>query len=295
MLRKLVAAVAVPLLAVSACSGDGDPSQRVEASDTESVIAALQAAPDAAAEMGSGRMVMTVSVTVDGEPFEMTSTGVFTGTQARMEMDFGELLPGQAAGEELPPGFDEPMVVVVDRATTYMRMPMLDALTGTSGWLSMTPEDLGLASDALGMGFGASNNPAQMLEALRGISDDIEALGTEEVRGEPTTRYRVVVDLQRALAQVPEALRPQVEAQLGALGGTLPMEVWLGDDGLARRISLDMMELLAKASAESGQKLQGGSMVMEFFDYGADVEIDVPDADDTTRFLDVMGALQGAR
>jgi hypothetical protein len=130
-----------------------------------------------------------------------------------------------------------------------------------------------------------------MLEALRGVSDDIEELGAEEVRGEPTIHFRAAIDLGRALEQVPEALRPQVEAQLGALGDTLPVEVWLGGDGLVRRLSMDMAELLATASAESGQELEGGAMVIEYFDYGADVDVDIPDPDDTTPFRDVIGRL----
>jgi hypothetical protein len=32
-------------------------------------------------------------------------------------------------------------------------------------------------------------------------------------------------------------------------------------------------------------------MVMELFDYGADVEVDIPAPEDTTPFLDVMGEL----
>jgi hypothetical protein len=67
--------------------------------------------------------------------------------------------------------------------------------------------------------------------------------------------------------------------------------VWLGDDGLVRRISMDMVELLAKASAESGRKMGGGSMVIDFFDYGTDVEVDIPDPGDTRPFRDVLGRL----
>jgi hypothetical protein len=263
----------------------------VEAGDTEAAIAALRAAPDAAAEAGSGRMAMTIGFEVDGDPIELTSTGVFTETQVQMELDFGSLLASQAPGADLPEGFDEPMVVVVDGVTTYMRMPMLDALTGTTGWLSMTPEDIGLAGSALGMGIAPTNNPTQMMEALRGISDDLEEVGTEEVRGTDTIHYRGTIDLERALAQVREELRPALQAQLGDLAATLPVEVWLGEDGLVRRLSMDMVELLAKASAESGQKMEGGSMVMEFFDYGADVEVQVPDADETRPFTEVLGGL----
>ena len=293
MFRKLAVALIAPLLAISACSDDGDQSQRVEAGDTEAAIAALRAAPDAAAEAGSGRMAMTIGFEIDGEALELTSTGVFIGTQMQMEMDFGSLLASRAPGADMPAGFDEPMVVVVDGTTTYMRMPMLDALTGTSGWLSMTPEDIGLAGDALGMGFAPTNNPTQMMEALRGISDDLEEVGTEEVRGTDTIHYRGTIDLERALAQVREQVRPALQAQLGEMTGTLPVEVWLGEDGLVRRLSMDMAELLATASAESGTKMDGGSLVMEFFDYGADVEVDLPDAEDTRPFTEVLGGLGG--
>lgn len=293
MLRKLSVAVLAPLLAVTACSGDEDASQRVEAGNIEGAIAALRAAPDAAAEAGSGRIEMVLAFEMDGEPLELTSEGVFSGTRLQLEMDLGALLAAQAPGAEMPEGFDEPMVVVADGATSYLRMPMLETLTGNSDWLVLSPEDLGLASDALGMGFGPTNNPAQMLETLRGISDDLEEVGTEDVRGVETIHYQAEVDLEEAFAQIPEELRPQLEAQLGGLTGTLPVDVWLGTDGLVRRLSMDLTELLAQASSESGASMESGSLVMEFFDYGADVDVAIPDPADTTPFTEVLGGLAG--
>lgn len=293
MLRKLAMALLAPLLAVTACSDGGDEAQRVEAGDIEGAIAALRAAPDSAAEAGSGRMAMTIVFEMEGESFELTSEGVFTGTQMRLEMDLGALLAAQAPGADLPEGFDEPMTVVADGATSYLRMPMLETLTGNSDWLVMSPEDLGLASDALGMGFGPANNPAQLLETLRGISDDLDEVGTEEVRGAETIHYQAVIDLEKAFAEIPEELRAQVEAQLEGLAGTLPVDVWLGTDGLVRRLSMDMTELLAQASAESGRSMEAGSLLMEFFDYGADVEVHIPDPDETTPFSEVLGGLAG--
>jgi len=75
MFRKLAVALIAPLVAVTACSDDGDQSQRVEAGDTEAAIAALRSAPDTAAEAGSGRLVMTVGFEVDGQPFELSTKG----------------------------------------------------------------------------------------------------------------------------------------------------------------------------------------------------------------------------
>jgi hypothetical protein len=39
--------------------------------------------------------------------------------------------------------------------------------------------------------------------------------------------------------------------------------------------------------------MEGGAMVIEYFDYGADIEVDIPDPEDTIPFLEVLGGLQG--
>lgn len=293
MLRKLTLLLLAPLLAVTACSDDdGGAAVRVEAGDIEGAIAALRAAPDAAADAGSGRVEMRIAVELDGDPVELTSTGVFTEDRVRLEMDLGALLAARAPGADLPEGFDEPMVVVADGATSYLRMPMLETLTGNSDWLRMSPEELGLAGDALGVGgVGPTSNPAQLLETLRGIADDLHEVGTEDVRGEETIHYEGVVDLEKAVADAPDELQEQLEAQLGTLDGTMPVEVWLGLDGLVRRLSLDLTELLEQTSPEGGPSIEAGALEMDFFDYGADVEVEVPDEDETTPFTEVLGGL----
>lgn len=284
-IRKTAGAIAIAaLLGGGACSDDG--GQTVEALDPQAAIAALQQAPDAAAAAGSGRMEMVIALEAEGETFEVTAEGVFTGDQAQLVMDLGEQLARMAPGEELPPGFDEPMTIVVDGTTTYMKMPMLAAITGTDSWLSMSPEDMGLAEGMLPTG-GASSNPAQMLETLRGVSNDFEDLGESEVRGEAVHGYRVTIDLDKAMAEVPEEHRDAFEQQVSELPvDALPMDVYLDADGLARRIEMDMGELM-------GQSGGAGHMTIDFFDYGADVAVEVPAAADVTPFSEVMGALGG--
>ena len=78
----------------------------------------------------------------------------------QMELDLGAMLAGQLPpGVSLPEGFDEPMTVVVDGATTYLRMPMLDAITGTSGWLSVSPDDLGVGQRRARRGLRGDERP----------------------------------------------------------------------------------------------------------------------------------------
>lgn len=295
MLRKLVLALIAPLLIVPlliAAGGCAKPADETQVLTGEAAVAALRAAPDAAAEAGSGRFEMTVTVDTPGGVFDIVATGGFTGDQMTMEMDLGSVFAQAAAasGDTVPDGFDEPVQMVVDGTTMYMRIPMLEAVTGATGWISMTPEDLGLASGSFGFGAG-TNDPSQLLETLRGVADDIEELGTDEVRGVATTHFKATVDSDKALDQIAPEQRDLLEAQLEGLDashGGFPVEVWIGGDGLARRMAMDFGDL-TDAMGTSGT----ATMSVDFFDYGEPVEVVVPDVSETTPFREVLGAFGG--
>lgn len=295
MSRKLAAALLAPLLLTSlACAKESEEATVLTGA---AAVAALRAAPDAAAEAGSGRFEMTMSFDTPEGAFDITATGAYAGDQMSMEMDLGSAMADLAAGsgETVPDGFDEPMQIVVDGTRSYMRFPMLDALTGQSGWLSVTPEDMGMASSALGLSAGA-NDPAQLLQTLRGVADDVEATGEEEIRGVATTGYRATIDLDRALADMPADQREAVEPLLKQLDGSLgemPVDVWIDGDGLARRMRMNMDGLMANAMGAAGGEGRA-SVTIDFFDYGDDIEVTVPDPSDTTPFAEIMGGLGGA-
>jgi hypothetical protein len=161
-------------------------------------------------------------------------------------------------------------------------------LLGRAGWLSLTPEDLGTTADALGLGAGAYD-PSSVLESLRGVSGEPTVVGTDVVRGVPTTHYAATVDLADALAQLPEDQRAMVEAQLGKLGdGAIPIDVWVDDDGLPRRLAMDMGQMLGSLGL-------GGDvsavMTMELFDYGVPVDIEVPSPDEVEPMTDLLGGI----
>jgi hypothetical protein len=286
MFRKLTMVVAAPVLLVSACAHEADVATVIG----EPALIAVRSAPDEAAKAGSAHFEVTVSLESPEGAFEMVSTGGYSGHRMAMEMDLGSALAGlaQAAGEGLPEGFDEPLRVVVDGTTTYLRLPMLDGLTGVKGWLSATPEELEATGGSLGLS-EATSDPSQLLEMLRGVADDVESVGPDEVRGVATTRYHGTVDLDRAIDHAPAARRDQIRAQLEALDadlGSVPVDVWVDADGLARRMVVDLGAVAATAMGAGGT----ATMTMELFDYGQDVQIDVPDASETTPISDVLGA-----
>lgn len=298
MIRKLVLALLAPLLLFACATEAEQPLVLTDESAEEALaggpaLATLQAAPDLAAEAESAAFEMVFEFELPDAPVELRATGGYSGDRMTMEMDFGSMLAGlaESAGETLPPGFDEPMQMVVDGQRVYMRMPMLDMLTGTSGWLSATPEDLATGGDALGL-TGTTSSPSQMLEMLRGIAGDVEEKGMEEVRGVSTTRYGAVLDFEEVLAEIPAEQREQMEAQLDQIGGmgldSVPVDVWVGDDGLPRRLQL-AFDGMGEALGVPGS----ATMTLELFDWGEPVDIQVPAAEDVTPLVDVMPGLGG--
>lgn len=109
------------------------------------------------------------------------------------------------------------------------------------------------------------------LEHLRGVSEDVEVLGEEEVRGVTTTHYRFTVSAER--------LRAAEESEPDFLEAfeveSLPSEVWVDGDGLPRRMTFAL-----------DRSLQGTDLrivvLAEFSDFGGPVEIEVPPEGDIT-------------
>ena len=180
--------------------------------------------PEATSEAGTAAFEMVMTVTGcpgADDPLELVATGAYDtdAQQMAMEMDLGAMFGALAggSGETVPGGMDEPAQFIADGETVYMRLPMLDVLTGQGGWFSITPEDVGMSAGSLGLGAG-SFDPSQMLEVLRGTSDDVEAGGQEDVRGVPTTKYTATVSMADALSSIPADQREELERQLDQLG-----------------------------------------------------------------------------
>lgn len=298
MFRKLVLALAAPLLLVTACAtkSDGDA---LEVRTGAAAVAALRSVPEATADAGTAAFEMVITVTGfpgADDPLELVATGAYDNDaqQLTMEMDLGAMFGGLAggSGEAVPGGMDEPARFVADGEAVYVRLPMLDVFAGEGGWFSITPEDIGMSAGSLGLGAG-SFDPSQMLEVLRGTSDDVEAGGREDVRGVPTTKYTATVSTADALSSIPADQREELERQLDQLDvadEAIPVEVWVDADGLPRRFSMDVAGLAGSAGFGDGASM---GMVIELFDYGEPVDIDVPSPDDVTPFTGLFGGLGG--
>jgi hypothetical protein len=142
-------------------------------------------------------------------------------------------------------------------------------------WLKLDPQTFG------GGGEIGQSDPNGSLDAVRGAKGDVKRVGSENVRGTRTTRFRVSIDAEQAVNSAPEEQRDEVRNSIGALGSrTIPADVWVDGKGRLRKVRLGV--------AASASKTKG-SVAFEFFDLGARVNVEVPPASEVIDFEELLG------
>jgi hypothetical protein len=243
-------------------------------SDTISLDPVASAATKTEAA-GSSRVDFTIAMKVDGESVEMTGTGAF---------DYRELRGSLTYYMQLPEVGHVRMEMRMIGMKMYMRMPAGtgEALPQGKEWIGL---DLDKALDQMGMSgldLTGQQDPAKMLQYLRSAGVDVREDGSASVRGVETKRYVGEMDFQKALEAGLEDSGLTKEEQKRARDGmskmleqlesaTIPIEVFIGDDDLVRRITMKM------DMAIEGERLDM-SMTMDYFDFGVDVEVEAPPA-----------------
>lgn len=256
-----------------------------EAVDPRTAVA--EAAP-ATTGAGSSRVDFAVSMTIGGEELAFAGEGEFDyGAQrGRLTYDMSSLF---AAFDDAPPDAfgDGTMELVFDGLVFYVGFPQGSAIEKELGagkrWMRVDVEEIG---EEAGLDLGAlmqmNQSPMDQLRLLYAASDGVEVVGTEEVRGVETTHYRAQVDFGRALdATLDESgldgeEREALERQLRSLQDepgldlSMPMDVWVDDEGRLRRFVLDM------TAAPGAEEAVTMTMTMELYDFGVEVDVEAP-------------------
>jgi hypothetical protein len=150
----------------------------------------LAQAAERTAEYPGARMTIEGAFEVPGSGAALTmqGQGEYNGTTGRSRITMGADLPPEAAAQILGGRFEVEQVAVTRPGTVvmYMRSTAFGQLPGGARWMKL---DL---SEEVG-GQMQSMDPRDQLKMLRS-SKDFEELGTERVRGVPTTHYRATVD-----------------------------------------------------------------------------------------------------
>ncbi len=273
-MRRATPALAA-VLAVGLLAGCGAGSQTGSS--------ALGAA--AAATSGVDSMRFAIAGTMNAEGASSTFQGEGVSDNAGERMSLQMTMENPLGGKPLE------LAAVLDGTTMYMRMPFLSELVPSAKpWiefdLAKVGEEAGLDIGAL-LELGQQNDPARALDYLRSTTD-VEELGTDQVRGVETARYRAEIDmaayadtLEESSPEAAQTIRKLIE-ELGG-GFTVNVEVWIDEDGLVRRQTTEQT------------MPDDGSMryTMELYDFGADVDVRLPDPSDVSSLADIESEVTG--
>jgi hypothetical protein len=239
---------------------------------------ALQLDPVAAAatktqEAGAARIRFAIGVSspqLSGKTIRLRGTGAIDGKSAEMSFNLGSmaglLAPGLAKLENA--SLKEVALEENGDYVIYLRLGFLASqLPGGKQWIKLDLSKLG-KSAGLDLGklmSGSQFQPSDLLSMLEAEGAKVQKVGPATIDGAATTQYKVKVDLAKALQA--KGLTSPLLSGIAAKVKTVSEDVWVGKDGLVRRVRF--AESLPQAGAHVG-------MTMDLYDYGAHVTIAAP-------------------
>lgn len=283
--RRLAAAAVLPLAltTLAACGSDGDSTAEDTSSASEgfSDPSSEESPGEEAPDEGTGEDAEAPAEggEVESAAFTDRLEAAFdeaTTTHMTMEMDgaMGALsAEGDGDYSTTPPSMTmtmsgaafqgEDVQVIMADGVMYMKMAAMGP-----GWMRMSADD---PTNPFGSVTGQLD-PRAMLEGLGESITSVDE-GEQEIDGEQVDAYTVTVDSAALFEKQGQAIPEGV-----GVPETMEYVVSFTDDGLLRRMELAMGETL-------------GTMTMDFTDWGKDVTIEAPPADQVTDFD--PGALMG--
>ena len=272
-MRRFVGLLAVAAVALlpgcGGSEGSGNPFELVSSAGATTL------------ESGTAKLFLSTELTGPvrlEEPIEGEGVFDFERQRGELTMDMPEAVSDAGGMDEMHAMFDGERVFY-----SFGEGAGAEQLGVTTPWVSM---DLArVSSEASGADIGAlqasqSSDPTQALSMLRGTGEDVEELGEEEVRGESTTRYSATIDLRKAYEDADAVRDPAAfERFIEMAGPEIDMDVWIDDDGRARRTRYE------QPMPQGGGT---GAMVitMELYDFGTDADVQLPAADEVTDITD---------
>jgi LppX_LprAFG lipoprotein len=218
------------------------------------------------------------------------SSGIMTAKGQRdtkaqassVEMDIGSYMKaimGAAGGgstAKLPPAFSDPanfkIRVIQQGSKMWMSFPLLSAMGGSTSakpWVALDAKELGVDARQLAASQGA--DPMAGLDVLQGFSQNATVVGTEDVKGTKTTHYKGTSDFAALTKNLPAKQAADAKKLFGAKT-SMPVDVWLDDQGRARRMDLSF------STNQSGVAMSLNTQYY-FMKFGEPVTITSPPAD----------------
>jgi hypothetical protein len=277
MLRGRRAAIAAALAiaavgAVTAGCGGGSTGQALA---LDPVAAAATKTLDA----GPARMRFAIAFSSPqlGRTLRMRGTGAIDGTSAKMTLNMGSMfrqagLPSGLGSSGLMAQLSHASVneIALEQGgdyVIYMRLGLLPSsrLPGGKQWFKLDLSKIGKSAglDLESLFSGSQFEPNDLLGMLEAEGAKVRRLGSATLDGTATTHYRVTIDTAKAL-QAKGLTSPLLQG-IAARMKTTTENVWIGKDGLVRRVQFAYS--LPKARL---------AMTIDLYDYGAHISIAAP-------------------
>jgi hypothetical protein len=251
--RQLAAGLALLGMVAAGCATPSRPRQPTPSQPGQALTAAR------GKTLGARTARFRGTVTVDGRQTIRIDGVIDFARSASQQTQTMAGLPGATTTIYLPD-------------VTYTKDPR-NTPKGAKPWLKVK---VGPAAKQTGMTpFGVAD-PRRALDFLYGVSR-VTDLGTQVVRGTPTRHWRATVTLADMVAAEFHEQRATVLAELGAEGlgaeaaTPVPVDVWVDDQGRVRKV-------VNTFPSTTADRRGGGTITIEYFDFGAPVRIVLPPA-----------------
>jgi hypothetical protein len=267
----LFVAIVAALFVALGLSNSGDP------------VAAAASATDA----GSTQVALTVGVdTPSGETIDVTANGVAAQDQGDLTVDASSALA--AAGLPGSGSIEIRYLQENGDPVVYLNAPFLAGmLPGGQSWVRIDVEKAGQAlgvdpNQILGQ---ASQNPTSVLDLLQQVGSVETVPGAETINGESTTHYKATIDLTKVASQIGSDAQAFAQHLIDqGAPSSIPIDVWVGSDGLVRQVTFD----------ESAPGGQAGAvhLKVDLTPSSTPVTVTAPPASDTFDATSLAGQLQ---
>ena len=237
----------------SGSDADGSDVEAAEVSEGEELSAEEFGALMVAAFEKATTADLVMSMTAGGQDIEVTGQADYSSDPVSMRMEMSGM-----------GGTGDMEIIVVDNAM-YMKLAAMSDM-----FLKLDLDD---PDNPVGGSFTGQLDPRAQAEVIEEGLQTATYVGQEDVDGETLDHYTAVVDSQAMLEQLEGAAD-----MAGQMPETVTYELWLTEDGLYRQMEIDMGAV-------------AGEMLMRFEDWGTDVDIEAPPADQVTDMGDMAGMM----
>jgi hypothetical protein len=238
------------------------------ASSTGDPDAELTRAIEKTEMLSSGALDFVVNGGDSSGTYELAGSAIFDTRDREAKIDYALRQVGSA---KRPLRFQ----VRYKRGFLYQRFPasMAKQLPQGKRWLRFR---LG-AESGIGRLMKSVFNAAtgrNPLPVTTAAIDGASLAGTETLRGDRVTHYRLSLPLDTAVRHARDAYSRELLTVLSEVGDTLPIDAWVARDGRLRRIAY---ELKAKSG---GEKIDIRTQI-DYSGFGGAVAVSVPPAEET--------------